>query len=334
MSRTFLAVLSAGVVFAAGSSLVAQAGTAAPPTSASAQHRHSEAPDACQPAPPAGFTAHDVDVDGTSMHYLIGGHGPTLVLVHGYPQTSYEWYSVMPTLARHYTVVVPDLPGAGQSDAPRGGYDKVSMAKSIHGMLAATGHDTNVRMVGHDIGTMVAYAYAATYRDSVKRLMLTEAPIPDKIVYSYPSLTPQGPGFWNFGFFSLTNGLPEQTIDGHESEWVAGFIDWLTANKEAFTREDTDVYACFLRDDAHLRASFEWFRAFPRDNKQVARLGRRPLAMPVLAVGADNSLGSSVGTQAKDYARNVTTQVVKNSGHWIWEEQPRVMTRMTLRFMR
>lgn len=334
MSRTSLTALSVGVVLAAGSSLVAQAGTAAPHVSASTQHRQAEPSDACQPEPPAGFTSHDVDVDGTSMHYLIGGSGPTLVLVHGYPQTSYEWYSVMPALAEHYTVVVPDLPGAGQSGAPRSGYDKVSMAKSIHGMLSAAGHDTNVRMVGHDIGTMVAYAYAATYRSSVERLMLTEAPIPDKVVYSYPSLTPQGPGFWNFGFFSLTNGLPEQTIDQHESEWVAGFVDWLTVDKEAFTREDTDVYACFLRADAHLRASFEWFRAFPRDNTQVARMGRRPLAMPVLAVGADHSLASSVGTQARSYARDVTTRVVKSSGHWIWEEQPRAMTRMTLRFMR
>ena len=179
MFRTSLAALAGGVVLAAGSSLVAQAGPAPLPTSAAAQSSPAEPTSACQPEPPAGFTAHDVDVDGTSMHYLIGGQGPTLVLVHGYPQASYEWYSVMPALARHYTVVVPDLPVPASRRTPwrlRQG----EHGRHLHGMLAAAGHAKNVRMVGHDIGTMVAYAYAATYRHSVERLILTEAPIPDR----------------------------------------------------------------------------------------------------------------------------------------------------------
>ncbi|GAB6903343.1 alpha/beta fold hydrolase [Kineosporia succinea] len=282
---------------------------------------------------PAGFAARDAQVNGIRMHYVVGGSGPTLVLLHGYPQTSREWFGVMPELARHYTVIAPDLRGAGGSSAPAGGYDKVTMAADVHALLGKLGRDRDINLVGHDIGTMVSYAYAATYRGSVRRLALTEAPIPDRTVYSYPSLTQDGPGFWNFGFFSLRNGLPENTIDGHEETWVAGFMDWLTVNKTAVTREDTDAYAAALHDDAHLKASFEWFRAFPEDNQDVERLGRKKLTVPVLAVGARSSLGDQVGEQAKTYARHVRTAVVENSGHWIWEEQPAATTALLLDFL-
>jgi pimeloyl-ACP methyl ester carboxylesterase len=287
---------------------------------------------AANPAPPTGFTAHDAAVNGIRMHYVIGGHGPTLVLLHGYPETSYEWFGLLPALGRSYTVIAPDLRGAGGSSAPAGGYDKVTMAADVHALLASLGRATGVNLVGHDIGTMVAYAYAATYRDSVRKLALTEAPIPDLTVYSYPSLTPNGPGFWNFGFFSLTNGLPENTVNGHEQQWVSGFIDWLAVNKSVVA--DSPVYADALRDDAHLRASFEWFRAFGTDNADVARLGTAKLTIPVLAVGADHSLGASVAQQDRSYAKNVQAAVVPDSGHWIWEEQPAYMTKLLLDFLK
>ncbi|WP_203842532.1 alpha/beta fold hydrolase [Winogradskya humida] len=290
-------------------------------------------PPAGNPVPPQGFSARDANVNGIRMHYVIGGHGPTLVLLHGYPETSYEWFGVLPALGRSYTVIAPDLRGAGGSSAPAGGYDKVTMAADVHALLATLGRTREVNVVGHDIGTMVAYAYAAAYRGEVRKLALTEAPIPDESVYSYPSLTKDGPGFWNFGFFSLTNGLPENTIDGHEKQWVAGFVDWLAVNKAAIHEQDTDVYAQALRDDAHLRASFEWFRAFGTDNGDVALSGKRKLTIPVLAVGADHSLKEKVAEQARSYAVHVQEAVVPDSGHWIWEEQPAYMTELLLTFL-
>lgn len=175
------------------------------------------APAPANPVPPPGFTARDVRVNGVRVHYVTGGHGPTLVLLHGYPETSYAWFGVMPQLGRHYTIVAPDLRGAGGSSAPPDGYDKVHMAADVHGLLASLGRTRAVNVVGHDIGTMVAFAYAGTYRDEVRRLALTEAPIPGTAVYGYPSLTTQGPGFGNFGFFSLENGLPESAVPGHET---------------------------------------------------------------------------------------------------------------------
>jgi pimeloyl-ACP methyl ester carboxylesterase len=280
--------------------------------------------------PPAGFSEHKV----AGIDYVIGGHGPTLVLLHGYPQTWYEWHGILPALAEHYTVIAPSLPGAGRSDAPAAGYDKKSMAAAIHTMLVKTGHDRDIRLVGHDIGTMVAYSYAAANPRDVVKLVLSEAPIPDPSVYQFPSLTAQGPGVWNFGFFSLTNGLPEEVVAGREEQWVGKFIDSIEVHKGAVTPGDIAVFADALKDPAHLAASFKWFRAFPQDIKDDAVYQQTPLTMPVLAIGASGSLRGLVADQVRQYATNVTGIVVPDSGHWIYEEHPAEMTQILLDFLK
>lgn len=281
---------------------------------------------------PAGFSEHKTDVAGTGIDYVIGGHGPTLVLIHGYPQTWYEWHDIMPALARHYTVIAPDLPGAGRSDAPASGYDKKTMAAELHTLLVSLGKDQDVNVVGHDIGTMVAYAYAAQYPHSVRKLVLSEAPIPDPGIYTFPSLTAQGPGAWHFGFFALQTGLPESLIQGRELTWTSGFMREIAVQKDALPQADLEVFANYLRDYAHLEASFAWFRTIPQDIADNAQFGKKKLTMPVLAIGADGSLGSSVAKQVRHYAKDVTPVVVKDSGHWIYEEHPQEMTDLLLGF--
>lgn len=150
-------------------------------------------------------------VDGVGIDYVIGG-GPTLVLLHGYLQTWYEWRHILPTLGEDDTVIAPSLRGAGGSDAPPSGYDKKTLAGDIHGLLVQIDHDEDIRVVGHDIGTMIAYAYATAHPDDVRKLVLSEAPIPDPTIYTFPSLTPQGPGAWHFGFFNLMNGLSTASL--------------------------------------------------------------------------------------------------------------------------
>ncbi|MEV5576061.1 alpha/beta hydrolase [Spirillospora sp. NPDC052269] len=282
---------------------------------------------------PAGFSEHRTRVAGIGVNYVIGGHGPALMLIHGYPQTWYEWHGVMPALAEHYTVIAPDLPGAGKSDAPATGYDKKTMAGDLHALLVELGHADDVRIVGHDIGTMVAYSYAAQYPGTVRKLVLSEAPIPDPGVYRFPSLTSHGPGVWNFGFFNLTNGLPEDMIRGREVTWTSGFIGGYEVVKGAVSPADIQVFAHYLRDPAHLEAGLAWFRVFPQDIRDDARFQRTPLRMPVLAIGASGSLGAFEETQARQYATNVTGAVIAGSGHWIYEEHPGELTRMLLRFL-
>lgn len=264
---------------------------------------------------------------------MIGGHGPTLVLLHGYPETWYEWRALLPELSQHYTVIAPSLPGAGKSDAPADGYDKKSMAAAVHTLLRRIGHADDIRLVGHDIGSMVAYSYAAAHPRDVKKLVLSEAPIPDASLYKFPSLTAAGPAAWNFGFFSLANGLPEKVVAGREEEWVGGFVDSLEVRKGSVTDDDTAVFAEALKDPAHLSASFKWFRTFPQDVEDNAVNRRTKLTMPVLAVGASGSLGEAVPDQVRRYAKKVTGVVVPDSGHWIYEERPVKTTALLLSFL-
>ncbi|WP_329103054.1 alpha/beta hydrolase [Micromonospora sp. NBC_01699] len=281
---------------------------------------------------PQGYTEQRVQVGDVGINYVRGGRGDPLVLLHGYPQTWYMWRKVLPELARHYTVVAPDLRGAGGSDAPPDGYDKKTLADDVHGLLAQLDLDGDLRVVGHDIGTMVAYAYAAEHGDDVRKLVLTEAPIPDGSLFRIPSLTPDGPGFWNLGFFSLPNGLPEEIVDGREELWVDRFTDSMEV-QDGISADDVREYARHLKDSAHLRASFEYFRALPQDIADNSEYTRTKLTMPVLALGARASLGESVPDQVRQYATMVSGDVIEDSGHWIFEEQPAELTDRLLHFL-
>ncbi|SCE83015.1 alpha/beta fold hydrolase [Micromonospora mirobrigensis] len=283
---------------------------------------------------PAGFTEQRIQVGGITMNHLRGGSGPPLVLLHGYPQCAHMWRHVLPELARSFEVVAPDLRGFGDTDAPPGGYDKKTVAADLHGLLTALGLTDDLRLVGHDLGTMVAYAYAAAHPAAVSRLVLTEAPIPDESIYTLPALTTAGPAVWNFGFFNVANGLPEQLITGRESLWVDRFTDSIMVNKGSIGPEDVEEYARHLRDPDHLRASFDWFRAFDRDVADNAGYRATKLPMPVLAVGARASLGEQVAMQVRRYADTVTGEVVEDCGHWLFEERPAEMCALLLPFLR
>jgi pimeloyl-ACP methyl ester carboxylesterase len=281
---------------------------------------------------PDGFTEKTARANGITLSYAIGGTGPAVVLLHGYPQTWYMWRKVMSALAGRYTVIAPDLRGSGASEAPEGGYDKATLAEDIHQLLAALGHAGEVSLVGHDIGTMVAYAYAAARPGSVRRLALLEAPQIDETLYQFPALTPAGPGMWNFGFFTLSNGLPERIVQGREDIWAQGFIDSLELVKGAVDAQAVAEYAEHLRRPGHLRASYEYFRAFPRDVENTIRNRAATLTMPVLAIGGEGALGQIVPDQARAYARDVTG-IVLPCGHWIAEEIPEILLEHLLPFL-
>ena len=281
---------------------------------------------------PDGFTEKTARANGITLSYAIGGAGPAVVLLHGYPQTWYMWRKVMSALAGRYTVIAPDLRGSGGSEAPEGGYDKATLAEDIHQLLAALGHAGEVSLVGHDIGAMVAYAYAAARPGSVRRLALLEAPQIDETLYQFPALTPAGPGMWNFGFFVLGNMLPERIVEGREDIWAEGFIDSLELVKGAVGAQAAAEYAEHLRRPGHLRASYEYFRAFPRDMENTIRNRAATLTMPVLAIGGEGALGQIVPDQARAYARDVTG-IVLPCGHWIAEEIPEILLEHLLPFL-
>ncbi|MEU3452548.1 alpha/beta hydrolase [Micromonospora sp. NPDC006766] len=282
---------------------------------------------------PAGFTEQRAQVGEVTWNYVRGGRGPTVVLLHGYPQCWRMWRHLLPELAKSYEVIAPDLRGFGGSDAPPTGYDKKTVAADLHGLLTGLGLARQIRLVGHDLGTMVAYAYAAAHPDQVARLALTEAPIPDESIYAIPALTAAGPAVWNFGFFNVPNGLPEQLVAGREALWIDRFTDSIMVKKGSLGPDDIEEYAGHLRDEAHLRASFGYFRAFGQDITDNAAYRATKLPMPVLAIGAQASLGGQVAEQAHRYADTVTGEVVEDCGHWLFEERPAELTALLLPFL-
>jgi pimeloyl-ACP methyl ester carboxylesterase len=283
--------------------------------------------------PPDGFSEQTIDVGDLTINYVRGGDGPTVVLLHGYPQTWYMWRHLMPKLSQQYTVVAPDLRGAGDSSAPADGYEKKTLASDVHGLLAELGLDESVRIIGHDIGAMVAYSYAAQHPELVERLVFAEAVIPDEGIYRMPVLTADGPGHWNFGLFNVGSGFPEGLVAGRELAWVRGFMVPQAKHPEGLDEDSLQEWARCLLDDEHLRASFAYFRALSRDMADNIEYAKAPLPMPVLAIGASGSLGDSVGAQVGRYARDVRTSVIDDSGHYVFEERPEELSRQVLAFL-
>lgn len=286
-------------------------------------------------APPAGFTSRFKTINGVHMHYVIGGTGAPVVLLHGYGSTWYEWRYVMPALAQRHTVIVPDLPGLGDSGVSTAGYDGATIAGDLYG-LVQTLTATPIDLVAHDIGVWVAYPYAAAHPRAVRHMVLMDAPIPDKSLYTFPAFTPQGEGAgWHFGFFS-SRAIPEELIGDHVRAWLAWFYrehaDPATY-ATAFPPATIDEYARHYAVPASLHASFEYFRAMNTDVAQNAASARTKLPMPVLALGADHSLGGFEEQQLRGYATDVRGGVVAHSGHWIPEEQPADLGRRLLAFL-
>jgi pimeloyl-ACP methyl ester carboxylesterase len=288
------------------------------------------------PSPPAGFTEAKVRVDGIGINYVRGGHGPTLLLLHGYPESWYEWDDILPALARHYTVVAPDLPGAGLSDAPaaQADYTKKAMAADIYGLMVKLGLSDHVSVVGHDIGTMVAYSYAAAHPKDVVKFVVSEAPIPDPSIYTYPALTANGPGLWWFGLFNDPGTLAYDLMKGKEKVWVTESIPVLEIVKNSITQCDLAVFTHDLELPGHLQATIDWFSTFSQDVKNDAVYQKTKLTMPVLAIGGSASLGSTVAAQFRNYATNVTGVVIPDTGHWLYEERPAEMTSLLLQFLK
>ncbi len=281
------------------------------------------------PKPPIGFSSRFADVNGIRMHYVRGGKGDPVVLLHGFPQSWYEWKDMLKPLAERHTVIAVDLRGTGQTSAPRTGYDKRTMADDVYDLLRGLDLERGVRIVGHDIGLQVAYAYASAHRAEVRQMAVLEAPIPDEGQYRFPALAPSGPSQWHFGAFQ--EKWFERMVLGNQELFVRSFISEFLQQRQAFSRDDFRLYARYL-DRAHLRGWFEIYRAWRRDARVNERLRERKLEMPVLAIGGESGLGQAVLDQWPRYATNVQGAIIEDSGHWIPEERPEQLTRRILSF--
>src|SRR6201993_2927829 len=265
---------------------------------------------------PAGFTEKSATVNGVRIHYKIGGQGPAVVLLRGYAETSHMWLPLMPLLAKGHTVIAPDLRGAGDSERPEGGYDKKTMAKDIRELVQQLGYK-QVSLVGHDIGLMVAYAYAAQYPNEVSKVVLMDAFLPGvgdwKSVWLMRDL-------WHFHFYGET---PLALVKGRERIYFEHFWNDFAADRTKSVPEaDRQFYAAAYARDDGMRAGFEYFKNFEQDAKDFAALSTTRLNMPFLVLTGEKASGTFLIDQAKLVAINVSGTVVEGSGHWLMEEAP------------
>ncbi|MEU9547176.1 MULTISPECIES: alpha/beta hydrolase [Streptomyces] len=284
--------------------------------------------------PPAGYSSEFAKVNGFQMHYMRGGKGSPVVLLHGFPQTWAEWRPQMDALAKEHTVIAVDLRGTGDSGVPKEGYDAVQLAKDVHVLLKQLGLHDGVQVVAHDIGLWVAYPYAAMWPSEVKGMAVMEGPIPDERIYSFPALAPKGGlAVWHLGFFN--EKLADKLIPGHERDLVETFITQYLTVKKAFTPAEFEFLADYLREPGRLNAWMQMYRELHTDVAQNKRFkSQGPLNMPILAIGGEDALGASIGDQWKEYATDVDAKVLRGSGHWVTEERPRELTSMLLNFLK
>src|SRR5919199_1030592 len=277
------------------------------------------------------FSHHTASVNGIQLHYVIGGHGDPVVLLHGWPETWYEWRHVMPALAKNYTVIVPDLRGLGDSSKPLTGYDGKTTAEDIHQLVAQLGFK-EIFLVGHDVGSQPAYSYAAAHPTEVRKLVIME--------YIFPGFTPpqlEGKVWW-FPFHQ-TPDIPEALVEGKERMYLSWFYHNIAYNPSAITQADIDEFVSHYFAPGGMRDGFNYFRAFAEDAIQNENYSKTKLIMPVLAFGAGYipAFGGNVTINYALYgmqklAQNVTGVKVPLSGHWIPEERPDFVVNMLNNF--
>lgn len=270
---------------------------------------------------------------GLRLHYVTAGEGKqTVVLLHGFPQTWWEWRHVIPLLADNgFRVVAPDYRGAGHSLPPLGGYDKRTMARDIHGVLRRHLQiDGPVILVGHDIGLMVAYAFAQAYRQDVSHLVIMDAPLPGTSVFDRLRANSR---LWHFAFHNARD-IAEMLVAGRERQYLQAFFYARSFNPSEI---DLETYATAYAAPGAMRAGFELYRAFDQDaeDNRTALRENGKLTIPVMAVwGTISNSGPLLEEMMREVANNVTGFHVPRTAHWIPEENPAEFTARLLKFLR
>jgi pimeloyl-ACP methyl ester carboxylesterase len=280
-----------------------------------------------QPALPSSFHAKTIhSPEGADLFVRWGGTGPVVVLIHGYAENSDSWAPLAADLMKDHTVVVPDLRGIGKSSKPEGGYDKKTQAKDIRAVVTALGYDKTF-VVAHDIGNMVAYAYAATYPDKVERLVVMDAPIPGIGPWDEIRLNP---GVWHFNFHGPD---AERLVAGRERIYFDRIWNDFTGDPSKPDEATRNFFAATYAQPGGMRAGFAQFTAFPQDAADNKIFEKVKLTMPVLAVGGEKSFGPLQAVIMRNVATNVQEAVVAGSGHWLMEERPAYTVALIRKFI-
>ncbi|HEY4083128.1 MAG TPA: alpha/beta hydrolase [Burkholderiaceae bacterium] len=261
---------------------------------------------------------HTATTDGFKLHYLQIGQGDQtpIVLLHGYAETAHMWRPVMAKLAQNRTVIAIDLPGAGGSGKDLDAFTKKVMAQKIHALTSSLGFN-RIEIVGHDIGLMVAYAYAAQYPSEVERIVLMDAFLPGVGDWTKVWLLRD---LWHFHFYGET---PEKLVAGRERIYFEHFWNDFAADRtHSIPEADRRFYAKTYGQPGGMHAGFGYFKAFEQDAKDFAEFAKTPLTMPMMVLSGEKAGGQFLIDQGKLVDTNVDGRIIKGSGHWLMEEQP------------
>ncbi|MBP2472138.1 pimeloyl-ACP methyl ester carboxylesterase [Crossiella equi] len=281
------------------------------------------------------FTHEFAEVDGVRLHYVKGGQGSPVVLLHGWPQTWYGWWPVMPALAERHTVYAVDLPGLGDSGGRPRGYDKATLARYVHGLVADRLGIRDAAVVGHDLGAGVAFQYAAQFPRDTARLGYLDLPLPGPGIdgNAYRRLS------WHIAFHSQPR-VPETVVGDNVREYLDLFYPQVafggsafggTSTRSPFSAAEVDEYARTYRRPEVLSGGFELYRALDQDVRDTTAAA--PVTTPALVLAAQGQAEAIRGIAAPRLANVVRTADVPNAGHWLVEENPEFLTQELLRFL-
>ena len=274
---------------------------------------------------PQGAESQFAQVNGIRLHYVKMGKGPLLILLHGWPETWYEWRKVMPALASKFTVVAPDLRGLGLSEKTRGGYDKHTIANDVAALIKHLGERSAIA-VGHDMGGKVAYVLGLLHPELVTKLILVDCMPPGT-----ENMDPAKGGMWHYGFHMATE-FPEMLTRGREREYIcAQMTQWLH-RKDAITQDACDEYAKHYASPGGMTAGFNYYRALPGDAKFLAAYADRKFAMPILTVAGRYGVSDNLFKAMMPKADNLKGVIAEESGHFVPEEAPGFLTEQIFNF--
>jgi pimeloyl-ACP methyl ester carboxylesterase len=280
------------------------------------------------------FTHHTTTVNSIRLHYVIGGQGDPILLWHGFLGTSYSWHKLMPILAKHYTVIAPDMRGYGDSDKPASGYDAGTLMEDFRSLIHQLGF-AKIFIVAHDMGAPPALLYAGQYPDEVRGLAYLEDPvILEEYIQTFLRFGPetmQEGGMW-WWVFSLAPKIPEILISGHEREFLTWFYDRYLYDRHSINDETVNEYLRTFATPDGIRGAIGVYRAIFATMKQTAAYTQEKINTPILGLGGDRSLGEYTKQMLKSVATDVRGGVIEQCGHFIPEEQPDVLAKHLLEF--
>lgn len=287
---------------------------------------NSNTPQSISPFLPNTVSEHYVRVNGVKLHYLEAGHGPLVILLHGWPETSLAWHNTIAALMPYYHVVAPDLRGLGQSEHTKTGYDKKTIATDIKALIESFG-EKHAIIIAHDMGGKAAYMMAHLYPQMISRLVLADCFIPGT-----ENADPYQGGSWHYGFH-MAKDFPETLTKDREKEYISTMIKLMSYKKDAISDDMINEYVSNYASPGGMTAGFNYYRALKEDAELAKTFRTEKLSMPILTITGEYSAKDKLANALKNEAINLKSIIVKESGHFVAEEQPEVFNQALLHFL-